>query len=50
VTVMSSMLLCTNSNQPICDWDVSAMTNMDEMFRKYYTFNQYIGDWDVSGC
>ena len=34
-------------NQPIGNWDTSAVTNMSGMF---YTssFNQEIGDWDVS--
>jgi surface protein len=35
-------------NQPIGNWDVSSVTNMDDMFSYAYTFNQPIGDWDVS--
>ena len=35
-------------NQPIGDWDVSAVTDMDDMFSSARTFNQAIGDWDVS--
>jgi surface protein len=29
-------------------WDVSSVTNMEDMFRGVSTFNQYIGGWDVS--
>ena len=34
-------------NQPIGDWDVSNVTNMQSMF-SISQFNQPIGDWDVS--
>ena len=35
-------------NQPIGNWDVSSVTNMDFMFQEASAFNQPIGDWDVS--
>ena len=35
-------------NQPIGDWDVGNVTNMEQMFTNAYAFNQLIGDWDVS--
>ena len=34
-------------NQPIGDWDVSNVSNMNRMFEGT-PFNQPIGDWDVS--
>ena len=37
----------TSFNQPIGDWDVSSVTNMEGMFDAT-VFNQPIGDWDVS--
>jgi surface protein len=35
-------------NQPIGNWNVSNVTNMDAMFWEAKSFNQPIGDWDVS--
>jgi surface protein len=35
-------------NQPIGDWDVSNVTNMETMFCHAHSFNQPIGNWDVS--
>src|SRR6056297_3513201 len=35
------------SGKSIIDWDVSSVTDMEEMFRDA-TFNQDIGNWDVS--
>ncbi|MBN2776437.1 MAG: BspA family leucine-rich repeat surface protein, partial [Bacteroidales bacterium] len=41
---------CSILNGPtnINDWDVSKVTDMNEMFSNAYKFNQNIGDWDVS--
>ena len=35
-------------NQPIGQWDVSKVTNMQYMFYSASVFNQPIGQWDVS--
>ena len=35
-------------NQPIGDWDVSSVTDMEGMFSDAGAFNQPIGSWDVS--
>jgi surface protein len=35
-------------NQPIGNWNTSAVTNMSLMFRFNTTFNQAIGNWNVS--
>ena len=35
-------------NQPIGNWDVSNVTDMNGMFDDADAFNQPIGDWDVS--
>ena len=32
----------------INDWDVSEVTNMQQLFKNAAAFNQYIGGWDVS--
>ena len=37
-----------NFNDDISDWDVSNVTNMNNMFYSDYAFNQPIGNWDVS--
>ena len=34
-------------DQPIGDWDVSSVTNMNGMFFQASAFNQPIGDWNV---
>jgi surface protein len=45
---MASLFENNNSfNQPIGNWDVSNVTNMNRMF-EYSSFNQPIGNWDVS--
>jgi surface protein len=38
----------TAFNQPIGDWDVSSVTDMNGMFRNATAFNQNIGAWNVS--
>jgi surface protein len=35
-------------NQPIGDWDTSAVTNMSTMFHCASSFNQPIGNWNTS--
>jgi surface protein len=35
-------------NQPIGDWDVSNVTDMNSMFQDAIAFNQDISSWDVS--
>lgn len=48
VTNMRSMFYFTDVfQQPIGHWDVSNVTNMENMFM-YSKFNQPLGDWDVS--
>ena len=38
----------TSFNQPLGNWDVSSVANMNNMFASAVAFNQPIGDWDVS--
>ncbi len=37
-----------NFNQPIGNWDVSKVTNMESMFEDATNFNQDIDNWNVS--
>jgi surface protein len=30
------------------DWDTSYVTNMSQLFRYYYKFNEPIGNWNTS--
>jgi surface protein len=48
ITDMSGMFYLSKFNQPICDWNVSNVTNMRHMFACAPAFNQPIGKWDVS--
>ena len=34
-------------NQPIGDWDVSNVTNMERMFQRAYKFNQPLNNWHI---
>jgi surface protein len=47
---MFAMLIGTTSfNQNIGGWDVSNVTNMQQMFQSATSFNQNIGSWITSG-
>ena len=35
-------------NQPINNWDVSNVTDMNHMFALAHAFNQALNNWDVS--
>ena len=48
VTDMSGLFSQTIFNQPIGNWDVSNVVNMQVMFLLNTRFNQPIGNWDVS--
>ncbi|MEX2511598.1 MAG: BspA family leucine-rich repeat surface protein [Cyclobacteriaceae bacterium] len=48
VTDMSRMFENREFDQPIGNWDVSNVTDMNGMFSYTNFFNQPIGDWDVS--
>jgi surface protein len=45
---MAGMFGDSTFNQPIGNWNTSAVTNMSLMFRFNTTFNQNIGNWNVS--
>jgi hypothetical protein len=47
ITDMSGMFYLSKFNQPICDWNVSNVTNMRHMFACAPAFNQPIGKWNV---
>jgi surface protein len=47
-TNMLLMFALSSFNQPIDKWDVSSVTNMEDMFYYASSFNQPIGGWDVS--
>lgn len=38
----------TSFNQPIGNWNVSKVTDMDNMFYRAESFNQDISKWNVS--
>jgi len=48
VTSMAFMFQNRTFNDTISSWDVSNVTNMQEMFDNATNFNQDIGSWDVS--
>ena len=48
ITDMSSLFEETNFNGDISKWNVSNVTNMDEMFNSCIKFNKDISAWDVS--
>ena len=39
---------CYKFNQPLNNWDVSNVENMDEMFYHCNEFQQSLNDWNVS--
>ena len=45
---MYKMFYDADFNGNISEWDVSNVTNMEEMFYLAESFNQDISDWDVS--
>ena len=45
---MSYMFKFSVFNQPIGDWDVSSVTDMNFMFTSAESFNQDIGNWEVN--
>ena len=38
----------TSFNQPLNDWDVSNVTDMEQMFLDATSFNQPLNNWNVS--
>jgi len=45
---MSNMFKGSAFNQDLSNWDVSAVTNMNWMFKDAKVFNQDLSSWDVS--
>lgn len=48
ITDMSSLFNQVIFNEDISSWDVSDVSNMNQMFAESFAFNQPIGFWDVS--
>jgi surface protein len=49
ITIMQDTFnQCINFNQPLNNWDVSNVVDMNGMFYGATIFNQYIGNWNVS--
>ena len=47
-TNMEGMFYNSAFNQPIGDWDVSNVTNMQQMFYDNGAFNEDLSNWNVS--
>ena len=49
-TMKTSAVACTagDTAQFISDWDTSLVTDMNDLFKRKYAFNQDIGAWDTS--
>lgn len=48
VRTMHAMFKHQRFNQPIGNWNVGKVINMEEMFQNVQGFNQPLNDWDVS--
>ena len=42
--------LAESFNQDISGWDVSNVTDIDDMFKRAKSFNQDIGKWPINEC
>ena len=40
---------CSSISREMNDWDVSRVTDFEELFREKFNFNEDISNWDVSG-
>ncbi|MGB0892116.1 MAG: BspA family leucine-rich repeat surface protein [Flavobacteriaceae bacterium] len=47
ITTMKAAFAKTNFNEPIENWDVSNVTNMNSLFLENESFNQPLNNWDV---
>jgi surface protein len=47
---MSFMFFASEFNQPINHWDVSAVINMQSMFRSNFVFNQALDQWETGSA
>jgi len=46
--MLSMLEYCSEFNQPLNNWDVSSVTNMESMFEECSEFNHPLEKWDVS--